>query len=512
MQALNDEFEFHEYYIDDDLNKMDQMQQMTLENELLSSQYEKTSITASKQLGLPLTLNQQASKVNENRENISKVASKYQPKLESSSLASSCDSAISTSIKLDRRPLLIPRTRHCPIENICQSAMTKSTELENARQKVLSRQSASDKDLSLYKGVHLIARNQGSYRGREGVPAKPGVKQTFVSDSLRSGASDPSFSTSLVKERGTDTSQQETSLGDDTNCEDENTLIITSQDLDEPTAGGSCWSKGKKDEIKIKGGLQMPEKIFCKDEASQVELEYCAMRPYEVQPSDSVESDEWVKAKLGNIHRKIQRRKARTEYLISSDEDDESLSHNQLPGRTTLSATSIKSFLHFPKTGYTLDMPKPNRCKSLFDMGIHMDENYSKVMEELKFTYKARRNWINASSNWRKEDGPHLTLQTKRINLKQPSFITSDSADHDNLHASSRSTERKVNSQNHAVKLRMCSDNPNRASKKSKILRPKNFIKSYTKDGPEKSPVSHYSCKSLQENSEEFPKKKTNRR
>ena len=494
MQASKDDFEYPEFYIDDDLNKPDQIQNKTEHSEPLPLGFETASDPTTEKSDLPPLLDPRT------------TSSKDHIVPNSINLASGSVSTGALYSKLMGRPPLIPQSVFYRSENICQSAMSKNTEFEDVRQKVLSRRSASDKDLSVSKGVHLIARSQVNSRGREGVPVKPGSKQSpYPCDGLRSGASDPSFSTSLMRERGADASQQEATLADDTNFDDENTLMTMTQDLDEVVPGGTCRLQESK--TKTAWGnteLDVDEKIRRKDEASQADLGGVAMRTQEID-SDSVESDLWVKSKLRAVQAKIQRRKARPEYVVSSDEDDTAWFPDLPLGPITSSAAKTRSFVHHPKSGSTLDVPKPNKCRSLLDIGVQMDENYSKVMEELKVTCRARRSHGSVPSRWSEETASQHSFRNKTGGPKQPTFITSSLVNQENFsgtlsktkhHGESRSfTSRPAPGQSTEKETRS-RNNGSETSQPSGVVTPKTGAETRRKGSHVGSQVSRRSHKS----------------
>ncbi|GFS27207.1 hypothetical protein ElyMa_005246200 [Elysia marginata] len=500
MQAINDDFEFLEYYIDDDLNKLDQVQGMSPG----ASQAVET---------VPGILNKdfKLCPTDQSITSTSKSILNEQPNLDLSKKASFRDSAVPTSKNLEHRPPLFPRTKS--IENTCQSALSKNTEFEDIRQKILSRRSASDKDLSASKGINLIARSQGGAKSRERVPVKPGgTKQSFMSDGLRSGASDPSLSVSFLRDKKTDTSLIETYAADDTNPEEENTLATASQSLDEMAPGVvSCLSEEPNVKMNRKEALCTSKRIVRKEKASQAELDTVEVRKYEIQDSDSIESDQWVKAKLGTIQKKIQRRKARPEYIISSDEDDGN-------GFLNLPLAPVSSTKQNGKHSHYLskNIPTPNRCRSLIDIGIHMNENYSKVMEELKVSCRERRSQINALSEWTRGQGSEMDVIKREVIPKQPTFITASCTNlggsqgtsskiqqnEDAQPSSSKSSHRKsdkrvVKSPKNPAEMGLSSDPCNKKSK-SQLGKPSTLIKDDTQSDYGRTSISHHSCKSLQ--------------
>ncbi|GFN78239.1 hypothetical protein PoB_000474500 [Plakobranchus ocellatus] len=388
----NDDFEFEEFYIDDDLDKTEQIQPLSTGSDIPSLMKEKAS-NGTDQSTKQFTSNDQPNSQcrMEQHDSTRPYSSRY---------SASCE-------HLQHRTPVIPQNlAHQSSENICQSAMCKSSELEDVRHKVLSRQSASDKAISPSRNasVHLIARSHCNSRNREGVPAKSGAKQSSVSDRLRSGISDPSLSISVMREKGVgtsqtgdDTSQQEATLADDINIEDENTLAIASPNLDDSIAALEILPARNETLGQRRESENGKAFVSMKNEASQTSADTYATIPNQnTCDSDSVESDLWVKQKLSVIQGKIQRRKSRPGYVISSDEEDTSCFRDLSP----ISHTAIKTASScFPNTSCPNKVLKPKKSRSFLDLGIQVNENYSKVMEELKNKYKSRRIQTDASSS-----------------------------------------------------------------------------------------------------------------
>ncbi|XP_059174926.1 uncharacterized protein LOC131955028 isoform X2 [Physella acuta] len=353
------DFEFHEYYIDDDFgnNEKDPYTQLSL--------LDCNASTREKQTDLDYDFTENVTSKPPMFPKQSKTISQY-----------------------------FERNLAQAYGNKSHSALT-SSHTEEKLNKVTLKTSLSDKDTHRRDNGSVSFSKQGKgspvIKTREGVPAK--LNGRSISECHRVGKSETSVSLSFP-----DGGNKTEDADDDTLCQIEKETDLNTAGLDDSIMV-TCPEEISADPVKENKTIS-PVKMNVECQTTAVESNPVPTN----DDSDSSDSDIWIRMQLDKIQKKIKRRKARENYIISSDE--ETSGNTRLPSGLQTKPkfeASHSSHLHSSKDEEgegikTLDFSKdelndvPTKiCESfskelLFDCQEHSTQSKTKIFKNFHKT------------------------------------------------------------------------------------------------------------------------------